>query len=1069
MSASFALGRRALLQGLVGLVACGDSSTAPPAASGGAGGAGAAGKAGAAGIAGSAGKAGEAAAGAGGAPAIGDIPFGIWRELRDSVRASAGSLRHEAERLVAKKDAAAIYAFVHERFAARPVLGTNEGREPRTHVAWGRRGLLRSGSGSPRDKVELLRSLLSEAGFSASVVDGPVSAESYWKRVFTYVPARTFEPAIAAARLAELRGLLKLGPATSLPKLGGLEQSASALADALIPLLPESRAVLAPPPGLAASRAPYVRVSVGGKTMVLDPNDPEATYGVDPAGSFGNTDDADEDGARLALTLSMVTAQSSDPVELVKADYPLSTVVGRSVQIGLLPPNGLVSVLLSKLGDVRTFLPAISVGGPDLEPAEREALVRTGAAFTLGGARIDVAGDGLQIDDRVLDTTPFDPASLAKVTSLAVFATGASYPDVRLRVSALDAAGKPVFGLPASAFVVTDEGTRAGASLTENTSRPPRVMFVVDKSSSIPADFRGAPIAEAFRDIATAVRGDFPEAIFQAFSVTSSPESNGWSGDPQALYDQTLAAPASSGSDLWDALGRAAEKDPSFVVLVTDGDATDEPSSKVAGKLAGLPGTVCIKVGDNDGAVLQAIAAASNGTYVATAVVASTKDLVLAELRKAQTQVYAMDYRAGVASTETRSVVVTLAGSSGVSANASYRVPAIEKRVPAPRLAGLLLKIEYGNEAVTRLIAGVPTVRDDTPESVYEEAALACFGSLELRVEGEPATFEALVDELVSARLSAETFVQAVRKHDKTATLDAFLASWDKPDGTALTLANVGASAESGPLTTSGPRLVLASLSPTFGKEIRQRVDVLPIGRLRSLAADPRAAFDEALEGSLRLAVVEGALYDTSTVKSLADVPLAYLAPNGGIADAVPGLPVETERAWSRLLEAYGSSHRLVPKTGELLGFYAVDRATGSALAVLPDGTGGGATRSPIEVDLQWTISSLDWASAVGGAFGIIGLAGGVWIALEKAKLKKLIQATIAIDSLDAPDGADSLDDSIEDVACDVLKGLAGELFGLGARVARPSLSFISFGVNQTLTADSFVEAALGDGFIDCF
>jgi len=76
------------------------------------------------------------------------------------------------------------------------------------------------------------------------------------------------------------------------------------------------------------------------------------------------------------------------------------------------------------------------------------------------------------------------------VASLTVTARGTAFPSVLLDVTARDAAGVAIEGLPASAFVCQEEGAAASALLLRNR-RAPRVLLLLDGSASLPADFRG--------------------------------------------------------------------------------------------------------------------------------------------------------------------------------------------------------------------------------------------------------------------------------------------------------------------------------------------------------------------------------------------------------------------------------------------------------------------------------------------------------------------------------------------------------------------------------------------------
>src|SRR5438552_19142113 len=69
-----------------------------------------------------------------------------------------------------------------------------------------------------------------------------------------------------------------------------------------------------------------------------------------------------------------------------------------------------------------------------------------------------------------------------------------AYPDVRLVVSVVDAAGRPVKGLNAADLVVTEDGAAVRPQVNvASVSAPVALAFVVDASGSM----AGAPLQEA--------------------------------------------------------------------------------------------------------------------------------------------------------------------------------------------------------------------------------------------------------------------------------------------------------------------------------------------------------------------------------------------------------------------------------------------------------------------------------------------------------------------------------------------------------------------------------------------
>lgn len=168
-------------------------------------------------------------------------------------------------------------------------------------------------------------------------------------------------------------------------------------------------------------------------------------------------------------------------------------------------------------------------------------------------------------------------------------------------------------------------------------------------------------------------------------------------------------------------------------------------------------------------------------------------------------------------------------------------------------------------------------------------------------------------------------------------------------------------------------------------------------------------------------------------------------------------------------MEGYTSGYRLVPASGSPVAFWYVERSTGALLGVLADGSGGGTTAEEIQKLEGQLTNVLNWVNAIGGYFGVIGMAGGVWLSLEKAKLKKLMAATLAIATMEAPVDIGDFSGVAADVACDAIKGAAGEVFGIIGEGAGSSILRAAAAVGTgILQADAFVEAGTGTAPISC-
>jgi len=99
----------------------------------------------------------------------GKAPFKVWEEMLQAVMSSPDYLPGEAERLIESKDPKAMYEFVKNQIILIPSRAHSL-RGMDKEMRWGIDGVLQCGMATPREKVELLKSMLDKAGIKAKVV-----------------------------------------------------------------------------------------------------------------------------------------------------------------------------------------------------------------------------------------------------------------------------------------------------------------------------------------------------------------------------------------------------------------------------------------------------------------------------------------------------------------------------------------------------------------------------------------------------------------------------------------------------------------------------------------------------------------------------------------------------------------------------------------------------------------------------------------------------------------------------------------------------------------------------------
>ena len=360
---------------------------------------------------------------------------------------------------------------------------------------------------------------------------------------------------------------------------------------------------------------------------------------------------------------------------------------------------------------------------------------------------------------------------------------------------------------------------------------------------------------------------------------------------------------------------------------------------------------------------------------------------------------YALGYEAEADGATTRTVEVRV---GKARASASFDVPEMAQRAAAPLPIGLSLAITVNGETITRTLAGAgaPMAADD-PGVADAVAAVegAMLGGAMLSFEGPAPTFATWLDDLLSAKLELAPALEAGRAHDSFDALQHGIVQLP-PEIVLLQSPVPGTTGGEPPTFEIGPRVVLYAETPRFGEGIVMRSDVLAFAGWDTAADDRAAAFRSTLRRSMRVAVLEASLFETSTLAALRGKKLSVVSPPGFLPPGI--VPDKTLSDWSRRLGPYGDRLNLVPSDGVPGAFWSIDPMTGSVLGILDDGSGGGTRLSAREtlrrLDEVWDVIS----AALGlGAF-LIGtsLAVSVWVAYYKAIARQVLKTAIVLEEL---------------------------------------------------------------------
>jgi hypothetical protein len=431
---------------------------------------------------------------------------------------------------------------------------------------------------------------------------------------------------------------------------------------------------------------------------------------------------------------------------------------------------------------------------------------------------------------------------------------------------------------------------------------------------------------------------------------------------------------------------------------------------------AGIP-VLAVTIGSVDEATTDEIVALSGGARIA----ATDPDLanrVRSFVAERSAAAIASSLRLLVTASSDgpaqRTLQVAMRAKPAVTTDSSYRVPASERRVEPPGVAGISLVITVNGVTTRRHIAGVEvddrgTVRGPITATHVAEATATLDERVSLAFEVDAPTTAALADDAIGRMLSLEPV--AARWADPlpqdTDYLNGLADLQVEPLALDAMFDALGGS-EAGRADHAGVRAVLLGARRS-GDRAEAWSDVVPvlniaIGRGTDAAERWSTVFRQTLATSVR----EGRVLSAGIAAQLlarGATGLRYVAPNAAIPDEIGGTTTAARQALAAALTPYVASHRLVPADAAIAGGWVIDPDTGSVTAIGEHGRGNSgwgcflpgnpAEDAPISSLLGWfsfaigliTVRCLrpltvpdqrgcDGANAVGVAAAVLGSFG---------------------------------------------------------------------------------------------
>lgn len=963
--------------------------------------------------------------------------FKAYQDMREAVRSSPDHLRARALDVVQSKDPEAIYRFVKDNFQILPP-SENGLHEMSSKVRWGSAGMLRSGAGTPREATDLLVELLNQAGLDALAMEcEPTSdfqnADGQLQTTFLHPVEPVFDPGLDDSDVERFGKKLKeqttpISPESVFLDPDGTERMA--LLNRILESVGEFRGEASDWWGL--NSIPIVAIDVRGGRQLLTPWYSTADFGVHYC-----------EGEPLALepvsappvkiTLSALSPDEDEELVLVSHEWPASELVGNEVWIQFVTDMDAKAFLQTPFDAPHSFTPALVVRS---KTDEKSAVLDTqlGDAFTSYGEMITTADDGtITIDGHQLVNPEALSGAIERVASIETNVRPSNFPFVELEVLASDSQGESVEGLIGTSFEIEEDGIPIAARMYRQEPEPPRVLFLLDQSGSIPEEFRGQPTRQLVRDFEERIVADRPGTQFMVCGVDDC-ALNDWDLSVNEFDITRVINNTFGGSDFWAALAGAMVKEPSVVVFITDGDFTDELSDEFRRSIVtGVP-VITLGVGPVVPETLDLIDELSAGVSSHVDTPDEGLAATIEYLQNTAFAPYKLVYRASLEGQAHRDVRVRI---NDAEDNSSYDVP---ETIKESGFSGLLLTVEMNGESVTRTLAGQGPRGDFSPQH-RDEVLAQFFGTAFVSFAGYGATQAQMLDEVLTAKLSTEHLEEAKTSGDLDTMLEALSKGHIQYSGEIeFVQSRLPESSTEATLTyPDGLRAVLSNTSPRFGTGVIRKLDILPLTDWHTVSLDTDLSWKTTLEKTLYLALAEADAHDHNAISKTeefewiqtdySDMPESLM--DAGIdeqrAREIKQVALNTPGIWD--------TSYLVPITPYPEAFWAVHQETGAVLGILLDGSGGAS--AICEDDAAQRAATLaNLLTTFGGLAGVIPAGVGGWIGLGISLHVIGTRAAIIIGTMAtpgiSPEQTQALADALQNDLEKIFTGIAtGGITGL--------------------------------------
>ncbi|GAA4809638.1 hypothetical protein GCM10023330_15710 [Litoribaculum gwangyangense] len=946
----------------------------------------------------------------------GKPPFSVWEEIIDALEKSPDNLIGMRKNLVLQKDPKAIVEFVRNGFKLVPRT-TDFLHDISRHSQYGIHAAMRSGLSTPREKAEILKDMLVEAGFEANVVveQTQITIDEAKAIVFNS-DSPIFNPPISDKKIKEWHKTLELeSEGTHFNEIPNAITQANQFADSLLNQLDEKYIRNSPVHfRFDAANIPSVVFKENGEEKYAHIFDPKVPYGsLHPTNKNQSFKEApalnsikDDD---ITITLSCRNALDNwNETELIKGSWKASQLIGNQVKLQFLNNMSLNDMATQSISQISSFTPCLALQDLYKDTKNLEEHSFLGEPITLEGERLLQNSNFVQNVDNTEKGNPKD------VVSLDANIEPKAFPKVRVTLFPKDSNGNIVENLGAKNFKITDNGRVVTGWLQQNKIVP-RVLLMYDTSLSMPEAYRGEGVRIFLNNLQESIKRVYPTALIQL---------------------------QETGSDIFTSLLKAKQTDNDLILYATDGDCFDEYDSAFQPIYDSGPPAIFLDVRPN-GYMYNRLSASMEIHSIPADDQNKTIEAVKTHLSAMTFAPYVLTYHSFEEKKKHQVKVELLETNKSVTQN--FEFPAYNDFSTANRIIGLYLEVKIGSKTpIRRVLAGWDNIinRDFKPNrSMTEEVHDMLLGSVDLCFEREGPTLSLQLTEYLRAIMSHRQWHEAVQDGNFETALEQLNKGTFSYPSHFLSMMQPLPNGINNQSATypEGYRIGVLKIKPALhGKSSDVSFDYLPTSNYMTITKDGVGAFSETIRKTASLALLEHQVFETSAWSSLKNKTLAFNRESSN-DERYSTKSLGEKNNYFRLRVFAGSTLKFFDSSTESMAYWMINPTSGELYGVLPDQTGGGQKSTYQQLqELEEVMKGYkDIMAKMGLGLGVTGIGTmplGIVATYSMTLVKLYALASQALILMNTTGMSEDITLALQELACNVYKEiLYDSLYSLGS------------------------------------